>query len=96
MPAPLYGYYKCDSPYYLALAAMQAVGPLTGSSVDNPPAFTMYTGDLVSHDPQNQLSQAYVEYTEDAVWQVFKEYIGGPVYAALGVSAALSLSSILS
>ena len=89
VPAPLYGAYKCDSPYFLALAAMQAIGPLTGTSAQNPPAFTLYTGDLVAHDPQNQRSQAYVEYCEDTVWYMFKKYIGGPVYSALGVGDML-------
>ncbi|KAK0727952.1 Metallo-dependent phosphatase-like protein [Lasiosphaeria miniovina] len=83
-PAPLFGYYKCDSPFYLALAALQSIGPLTGTSVDNPPALSLYTGDLVAHDSQNQRSRAYVEVTEDSVWQMFKAYIGGPIYAALG------------
>ncbi|KAK3377756.1 Metallo-dependent phosphatase-like protein [Podospora didyma] len=83
-PAPLFGYYKCDSPFYLALAAFQSIRPLTGTSVEDHPAFSLYTGDLVAHDSQNQRSQAYVEVTEDSVWQMFKAYIGGPVYAALG------------
>lgn len=60
MPAPLYGAFKCDTPYYLGLAALQAIGPLTGTShADSSIAWTIYTGDLVSHDPQNQLSRAY-------------------------------------
>ena len=83
-PAPLFGYYKCDSPFYLALAALQSIGPLTGTSSENPPALTLYTGDLVAHDPQAQKSQAYVEVAEDSIWQMFKAYIGGPIYAALG------------
>ncbi|KAK8851646.1 Metallo-dependent phosphatase-like protein [Apiospora arundinis] len=84
VPAPLYGYYKCDSPYYLALAALQSIGPLTGTSKENPAAFALYTGDLVAHDPQNQLSRDYVENIELSVWHMFKSYIGGPVYSALG------------
>ncbi|KAH8888870.1 Metallo-dependent phosphatase [Thozetella sp. PMI_491] len=83
-PAPLFGYYKCDSPFYLALAALQSINTLTGTSASNPPALTLYTGDLVAHDPQYMRSQAYVEATEDAIWQMFKSYIGGPIYAALG------------
>ncbi|KAK0719621.1 Metallo-dependent phosphatase-like protein [Lasiosphaeris hirsuta] len=83
-PAPLFGYYKCDSPFYLALAALQSIGPLTGTSLQNPPALTLYTGDLVAHDPQNQRSRGYLEATEGSVWQMFKAYIGGPIYAALG------------
>ncbi|KAL2290302.1 hypothetical protein FJTKL_15443 [Diaporthe vaccinii] len=85
IPAPLYGWYDCDSPYYLALAALQSIGPLTGTSRDNPPAMTFYTGDMVTHAPsQAQLSQAFVENVEDALLQMFKAYIGGPIYTALG------------
>ncbi|CAK7229035.1 hypothetical protein SBRCBS47491_007112 [Sporothrix bragantina] len=84
VPAPLFGYFNCDSPYFLALAAMQAIGPLTGTSAEDPLAFTLYTGDLVVHDPVNQLSESYVEYVEASLWQLFKEYIGGPIYCALG------------
>jgi len=74
------------------MAVMQSIGPLTGTSAKNPPAFTIYTGDLVAHDPQNELSESYVEYVEDSVWQMFKAYIGGPVYCALGVSGLRSSS----
>lgn len=83
-PAPLYGAYKCDSPYNLALAALQSIGPLTGTSAESPLGFTIYTGDLVAHDAQNQLSMAYVEYTETSVFQMFKSYISGAIYAVLG------------
>ncbi len=84
LPAPLYGAYLCDTPYDLALAAVGAIGPLTGTSDQSPFAWTIYTGDLVSHDSQNQLSRAYVEYTETSVFDLFKRYITGPVFAALG------------
>lgn len=85
IPAPLYGAYKCDTPYYLALAALQAIPPLTGTSHNKSDiAWTIYTGDLVSHDSQNQLSRAYLEYTETSVFALFKKYIGGPVFAVLG------------
>ena len=60
LPAPLYGSFKCDTPYYLALAVLQAIAPLTGTQKDKSQiAWTIYTGDLVSHDSQNQLSRAY-------------------------------------
>lgn len=84
LPANPYGNYKCDSPYDLGLAALQAVGPLTGTSQSNPLGWTVYTGDLVSHEGQNELSRLYVEYTEDSVYGMFKNYITGPVFAALG------------
>ena len=84
LPATPYGNYKCDSPYDLGLAALQAVGPLTGTSKSNPLGWTVYTGDLVSHDSQNELSRLYVEYAEDSVYGMFKTYITGPIFAALG------------
>src|ERR1700761_4906324 len=83
-PAPLYGAYHCDSPYDLGLAALQAVGPLTGTSKENPFAWSVYTGDLVSHDPQSQLSRAYTEYAEVVSYELFKHYISGPIFPALG------------
>ncbi|KAK0651887.1 Metallo-dependent phosphatase-like protein [Cercophora newfieldiana] len=83
-PAPIYGAHKCDSPYYLALAALQSIGPLSGATLENPPAFTLYTGDLIAHDAQHEKSRDYVESIESVVWQMFKYYIGGPLYAALG------------
>lgn len=46
---------------------------------------TFYTGDMVTHVPsQDQLSRAFVEDVEDSVLQMFKAYIGGPIYVALG------------
>ena len=85
--APLFGYYKCDSPFFLAVAALQSIGPLTGTSAKNPPAFSLYTGDLIAHDDEIQASHAYVEASELAIWDMFKAYIGGPIYTALGVSS---------
>ncbi|KAK8072239.1 hypothetical protein PG996_005587 [Apiospora saccharicola] len=84
LPAPLYGYYRCDSPYYLALAALQSIGPLTGTSAENPAAFALYTGDLVAHGPQTEISRDYIEDIELSVWHMLKSYLGGPVYSALG------------
>ena len=84
VPAPLYGSFKCDTPYYLGLAALQAIAPLTGTHGNSSVAWTIYTGDLVSHDPQNQLSRAYTEYAEVSVYDLFKEYIGSPVFPVLG------------
>ncbi|KAF7190314.1 Sphingomyelin phosphodiesterase 2 [Pseudocercospora fuligena] len=84
-PAPLYGYFECDTPYDLGLAALQAVGPLTGTSKQNPLAWTIYTGDLVSHDPQTELSRAYTEYAEISIYDyMFGHYLTGPVFPVLG------------
>ena len=84
LPAPLYGAYKCDTPYYLGLAALQSIAPLAGTQGNSSFAWTVYTGDLVSHDSQNQLSRAYTEYAEFSIYNMFKEYIGGPVFPVLG------------
>ena len=84
LPASYYGEYNCDSPYDLGLAALEAIGPLTGTGKDNPLGWVTYTGDLVSHDPQTQLSRAYTEYAEDSIYTMFKEYLSGPVFPVLG------------
>jgi sphingomyelin phosphodiesterase len=65
-------------------AGLEAIPELTGTKGKGF-AFTVYTGDLVSHDPDNQLSRAYVEYTETLLYTLFRKTLGsGPVYAALG------------
>jgi hypothetical protein len=84
LPAPLYGTFECDTPYDLGLAALQAVGPLTGTSKDDPLAWTIYTGDLVSHESQEQLSRLYTEYAEYSIYYMFKEYLHTPVFPVLG------------
>lgn len=84
-PAPYYGAFNCDSPYGLTLAALQSVGTLTGTSQEDPFGFVVYTGDLVSHEGQNELSRAYVEYAELSLYSQLKTYLHQvPVYAALG------------
>ncbi|KAI6711476.1 hypothetical protein JHW43_006032 [Diplocarpon mali] len=84
-PAPLYGAFKCDTPYYLGLAALQSIAPMTGTGREvASPAWTLYTGDLVSHDPLNQMSREYVEYTETSLYGMLKSYINGPVFPVLG------------
>ncbi|KAH8099275.1 sphingomyelin phosphodiesterase [Cristinia sonorae] len=84
LPAPRFGTFKCDSPFSLVLSALQAIPVLTGtqrSGFD----WTVYTGDLVAHDPDNQLSRDYVTYTETVLYDLFKRTLGsGPVYAVLG------------
>lgn len=87
LPASAYGAFRCDTPYDLGLAALQAVGPLTGTGKgckQESLAWTLYTGDLVSHDPESQMSREYVEYTETSIFHMFKKYLTGPVFAALG------------
>lgn len=88
--APLYGAYSCDSPYYLVTSALEAIGPLTGTSHDNATAdcqfaWSIYTGDLVSHDQQNELSRNYTMYAETSIYSMLKHYMpSGPIFTALG------------
>jgi hypothetical protein len=72
VPAPIFGHHQCDSPYYLALAALQSIGPLSGAAIKEPPAFTLYTGELIAHNAKGEKSQQYVEAMESVVWQMFK------------------------
>ncbi|EJU01822.1 hypothetical protein DACRYDRAFT_107555 [Dacryopinax primogenitus] len=80
LPAARYGAYYCHTPYDLAGAAIEAIpilacaGP-TGREFD----FAIFTGDLVSHENDNQLSHAYVDYN------MIKYAIGyAPLYPTLG------------
>ncbi|TBU62077.1 Metallo-dependent phosphatase [Dichomitus squalens] len=83
-PAPRYGAYLCDSPFSLAAAVLQSIPVLAGTEKTGFD-FTVYTGDLVSHDSENQLSRDYILYTETVIYDLFKRTLGaGPVYAALG------------
>lgn len=87
LPASPYGSFHCDTPYDLALAALQAVGPLSGTgkgSCHDSLAWTLYTGDLSSHDPELQNSREYVEYIETSVFEMFSNFLTGPVFSALG------------
>ncbi|KAI0673559.1 sphingomyelin phosphodiesterase [Trametes maxima] len=83
-PAPRFGAYRCDSPFSLVMSALQAIPVLAGTERTGFD-FTLYTGDLVSHDAENQLSRDYVLYTEALMYDLFRKMLGtGPVYAALG------------
>ncbi|KAF8510005.1 sphingomyelin phosphodiesterase [Hysterangium stoloniferum] len=84
LPAPRFGSFLCDTPISLVLSAMQSIPVLSGTEKTGF-AFSIYTGDLVSHDPDNQLSRDYVTYTETIIYDLFKQQLGsGPVYAAIG------------
>ncbi|THH00676.1 hypothetical protein EW026_g1901 [Hermanssonia centrifuga] len=63
---------------------MQSIPVLTGTQHTGFD-FMVYTGDLISHDPDNQLTREYIMYTETVLYDLFKRLLGsGPVYAALG------------
>ncbi|KAF9222290.1 hypothetical protein BS17DRAFT_755972 [Gyrodon lividus] len=84
LPASRYGAYYCDTPLSLMLSAMQVIPPLTGTE-ETGFNFSIFTGDLTSHDTDNQYSRAYVEYAEVMVYDLLKKFLGpAPVYATLG------------
>jgi sphingomyelin phosphodiesterase len=82
LPASRFGSLYCDSPPDLALSSFTSMPSFFNlSSV----AFSIFTGDIVSHDNDDQLSRAYVEYEEEVTYQVFKARLGSiPIYATLG------------
>ncbi|OCT53779.1 Ser/Thr protein phosphatase family protein [Cladophialophora carrionii] len=88
--SPLYGAFKCDSPYFLLTSALQSIGPLTGTTSNNMSdsdqfAWGIYTGDLVSHESQNELSNNYTEYAEVSIYHMIKSFIpSGPIFPVLG------------
>lgn len=90
IPSPLYGAFKCDSPYFLLTSALQSIGPLTGTTSNNQSegdqfAWGIYTGDLVSHESQNELSNNYTEYAEVSIYHMIKSFIpSGPIFPVLG------------
>ncbi|KAI1628925.1 sphingomyelin phosphodiesterase [Exophiala viscosa] len=90
LPAPLHGSFKCDSPYFLITSALESIAPLTGTthnnqSQDDQFAWSIYTGDLVSHESQNELSRNYTMYAEWSIYHMLKAYIpSGPIFPVLG------------
>ncbi|KAF7874876.1 hypothetical protein EAF04_002050 [Stromatinia cepivora] len=82
IPASRFGYLYCDSPPDLALSAFSTMDQFINRSNV---AFTIFTGDIVSHDNDDQISRAYVEYEEMVTYQTFKAQMkNSPIYATLG------------
>lgn len=80
--AVYWGNYKCDSPWPLAVSAMQSVKHLNrGENVD----MSVYTGDMVTHDSDWHLSNDLITYTQQAIFDTMKHFLGnGPVFSAIG------------
>lgn len=77
-----WGNYRCDAPWSLALAAMESV---TALNHNKPVDMSLYTGDMVTHDSTYHLSDALVRYTQQAIFDTMKKYLGhGPVFSAIG------------
>ncbi|KAG1794909.1 sphingomyelin phosphodiesterase [Suillus plorans] len=83
-PAPRYGSFLCDAPYSLITSILEAIPPLTGTESTGFD-FSLFTGDLLAHDPDNQQSRAMTEYSEVVLYDLLKRMLGsGPTYATLG------------
>ncbi|PWN47925.1 sphingomyelin phosphodiesterase [Violaceomyces palustris] len=81
-PASYWGDFHCDSPWPLVLAALGSVKSLNGGKeVD----MTLFTGDMVTHDEADHVSRELVTYTQQAVFDLMRAYLGkGPVFSAIG------------
>ncbi|KAG1858059.1 Metallo-dependent phosphatase-like protein [Suillus subalutaceus] len=74
----------CDAPYSLITSVLEAIPPLTGTESTGLD-FTLFTGDMLAHDPDNQQSRAFTEYSQVVLYDLFKRMLGpGPTYATLG------------
>jgi sphingomyelin phosphodiesterase len=82
VPASRFGYLYCDSPPDLALSSFSSMPQFFEMSNVS---FTIFTGDILSHDNDDQISREYAEYEETVTYQTFKAQLGNvPVYATLG------------
>ncbi|MCJ1240001.1 hypothetical protein MMC14_008001 [Varicellaria rhodocarpa] len=82
VPASRFGYLYCDAPADLALSSFSTMSQFFNKSDIS---FAIFTGDIVSHDDDDQLSRAYIEYEETVTYQTFKAEMGGiPIYPTLG------------
>lgn len=81
-PASRFGYFDCDTPADLAISAFTNMDQFFSRKKI---AFTIFTGDIVSHDNNDQLSRGYVSYEEQVSYETFKAQMGhSPIYATLG------------
>ncbi|OAP62323.1 sphingomyelin phosphodiesterase [Fonsecaea erecta] len=82
VPASRFGYLYCDSPPDLALSSFTSMHQFFDLSNVS---FAIFTGDILSHDNDDQISREYAEYEETITYQTFKAQLGDiPVYATLG------------
>ncbi|KAK7700183.1 hypothetical protein SLS57_012181 [Botryosphaeria dothidea] len=81
-PASRFGNLYCDTPADLGLSLFKSMGDFVNISNIS---FSLFTGDVMSHDDKDQQSRAYVEYEETVTYETFKAHLGNiPIYATLG------------
>ena len=76
LPASRFGNLLCDTPADLGISVFTDMPNFVNMSDIS---FAIFTGDIVSHDPVDQLSRAYVEYEEEITYQTFKAWLGNIV-----------------
>jgi len=74
--ASRFGSLLCDTPADLALSVFTEMPNFVNMSDIS---FSIFTGDIVSHDLVDQLSRAYVEYEEVVSFQTFQAWLGNIV-----------------
>ncbi|WFD04556.1 hypothetical protein MOBT1_003267 [Malassezia obtusa] len=80
--ANYWGSLMCDTPWSLMANSFQALKELGG---DRGYDFAIFTGDLVSHDDLYRYSHDLAEYSEQALYDMFKYYLGEtPLIPTLG------------
>jgi len=77
IPASRFGEFICDTPPDLFVSAFANIPKFTDLSTVS---FAIFTGDVVSHDPADQLSAVYNSYEEEVTYATFKAGLGGIVF----------------
>lgn len=85
IPASRFGSLYCDAPPDLALSSFNSMS--TFFDMENI-GFAIFTGDIVSHDNDDQLSRAYIEYEETVTYEVFKAEMGNIPVRLLSIEFA--------
>ena len=76
VPASRFGEFICDTPPDLFISAFLNMPNFVNLSTIS---FGIFTGDVVSHDPADQLSGVYNSYEEEVTYATFKAGLGGIV-----------------
>ena len=92
VPASRWGYLYCDTPPDLGISLFNELPNFVNLSTVE---YAIFTGDIVSHDNDDQLSQAYISYEETVTYQTFKAHLGN-IVSSSSSSANSSLFMLLS
>lgn len=80
--ANYWGSLQCDVPWSLMMSSFETIQALGG---DKGYDLALFTGDLVAHDDLYRYSRDFVRYSEQALFDVIKSYLGNtPFVPSLG------------